>query len=354
MYAYCVGELRMSEDTAYKRIQAARAARRFPAIFAAVADGRLHLSGMCLLAPHLTEDTAAELLASATHKTKSEIERLLAERFPRPDLPTLIEALSAQASSSIPGNQLAPGQVEAPALRPVDGPPERIATPAQLAPGQVATISAESIKSSAPGRIEVPVSGTRVKPLSPERFGLQVTVDQETHDLLRYAQALLGHALPSGDVASVLKRSLHALVRELEQQKFARAVRSRPRRGAVHGRCIPTDVRRAVWERDGGQCTFVSAQGQRCAACKWLEFDHVHEFARGGEATVSGIRLRCQAHNQYEAERTYGAEFMRHKRLAAAEARAARRSKAAERSKAAASVCPHPRPMGTSDSTALP
>ena len=33
-----------------------------------------------------------------------------------------------------------------------------------------------------------------------------------------------------------------------------------------------------------------------------------------GEATVGGIRLLCRAHNQYEAERTFGAEFMRHKR----------------------------------------
>ena len=51
MHAYCVHELRMSEDVASKRIHAARAARNFPAIFAAVADGRLHLSGVCLLAP---------------------------------------------------------------------------------------------------------------------------------------------------------------------------------------------------------------------------------------------------------------------------------------------------------------
>lgn len=102
----------MSEDAAAKRIQAARAARRFPAILAAVSDGRLHLSAVCLLAPYLIEDTAAELLAAATHRTKSEIERLLAERFPRPDLPTLIEALSAPTAPSISGNEYAPGHVE--------------------------------------------------------------------------------------------------------------------------------------------------------------------------------------------------------------------------------------------------
>ncbi|TMQ63981.1 MAG: hypothetical protein E6K78_10045 [Candidatus Eisenbacteria bacterium] len=54
MYAYCLGELHLSEEAAFKRIHAARAARRFPAIFAALAEGRLHLSAVVMLAPHLT------------------------------------------------------------------------------------------------------------------------------------------------------------------------------------------------------------------------------------------------------------------------------------------------------------
>src|SRR5512143_4345271 len=54
MFAFCVEELRLSEDAAYKRIRAARVARQFPALFEAVAEGRLHLTVVCLLAPHLT------------------------------------------------------------------------------------------------------------------------------------------------------------------------------------------------------------------------------------------------------------------------------------------------------------
>jgi hypothetical protein len=87
LFAYCVGELRLSLDAAGRRIQAARAASRFPVIFDAVAEGRLHLTAVGLLAPHLTEGTADELLSAATHKTKSEIEQLLAERFPKSDVP---------------------------------------------------------------------------------------------------------------------------------------------------------------------------------------------------------------------------------------------------------------------------
>src|SRR5439155_10587533 len=82
MYSYCVRELGLSEDAAYKRIQAARAAHEFPALFTALTDGRLHLTGVRLLAPHLTTENADELLAAAAHRTKAEIEQLLAARFP--------------------------------------------------------------------------------------------------------------------------------------------------------------------------------------------------------------------------------------------------------------------------------
>src|SRR2546425_3665525 len=99
MFLYCVHELHLSEESAFKRIRAARTARQFPAIFSAVADGRLHLSAVVTLAPHLTEDTADELLAAAAHKTRAEIEQLLAQWFPRPDLPARL-AISSPSSSS--------------------------------------------------------------------------------------------------------------------------------------------------------------------------------------------------------------------------------------------------------------
>ena len=71
----------------------------------------------------------------------------------------------------------------------------------------------------------------------------------------------------------------------------------------------------------------MSANGAHCKARRFLEFDHVDPVARGGKATVDRMRLRCRAHNQYEAERTFGAVFMRRKRqearVAAVEALAA-------------------------------
>jgi hypothetical protein len=114
------------------------------------------------------------------------------------------------------------------------------------------------------------------------------------------------------------------LVAKLERTRFAAT--SRPghaRRTKSGSRHVPAHVKRAVWQRDEGRCTFVSESGRRCEARRGLEFDHVKEFARGGEATVDGIRLRCRGHNQWTAERTFGAGFMDQKRATAAARRRA-------------------------------
>jgi len=164
-----------------------------------------------------------------------------------------------------------------------------------------------------------------VKPLAPQRFALQVTIDEELHQDLRYAQELLSHELSPGDVAAVLKMAVKALISQLEKRRFAAA--DKPRLGQTQRgktvRHIPAAVRRAVWKRDGGQCTFVGENGHRCAERRYVQFDHALEVARGGDSSVANLRLRCRAHNQYTAERAFGADFMRHKRIAAAEARAA-------------------------------
>jgi 5-methylcytosine-specific restriction endonuclease McrA len=311
MYAYSVGELRMSEDIACKRIRAARAARRFPFMLHALAEGSLRLSGVVMLAPHLTEATAEELLAAAFDRTNAEIERLLAERFPRPDVPTLIVPLS-------PTPALPPS--EAPAVQLEQG----VGTPAEPTAMPTSELSAAR-------RIEVQVPRPRVTPTSPGRFALQAPLRQETHDLLRDVQDLLGHEVAAGDVDAVLNFALRAAKQKLLQRKCAATERPRGggRRSNSDSRHIPAEVQRAVWHRDGGQCTFTSDTGHRCEERKDLQFDHIDPYAKDGEPTVGGIRLLCRAHNLYEAERAFGAEFMRRKRLAAAEARAAAKARAA-------------------------
>src|SRR6185295_5915432 len=68
MNAYLIRELHMSDDMAWHRIDAARIARKFPAIYDYVADGRLHLTGVRMLSSHLTPENCDELLKAAVYK----------------------------------------------------------------------------------------------------------------------------------------------------------------------------------------------------------------------------------------------------------------------------------------------
>ncbi len=137
----------------------------------------------------------------------------------------------------------------------------------------------------------------------------------------------MSHQNPAGEIVPLLKSALKLLVIHLRKQKFAATASPRPAAPgsakatggdvATATRHIPAAVKRAVWERDGGQCTFVSDADHRCDARTRLEFDHIEAVARGGKATTENIRLRCAPHNQYAAECAFGAGFMERKRAEA-------------------------------------
>ena len=93
MFAYCTERLHLSEAEAYLRIAAARASREHPILLAMLADGRLHLTAIAKLAPHLTPDNREAVLKRATHCSKRQVEELAAELAPRPDAPALIRKL---------------------------------------------------------------------------------------------------------------------------------------------------------------------------------------------------------------------------------------------------------------------
>ena len=112
---------------------------------------------------------------------------------------------------------------------------------------------------------------------------------------------MLRHQIPNGGIAEVIDRALTALLAELARQRFAATESPRPGKPAApRSRHIPAAVKRAVWVRDLGRCTFVAENGKRCTATGSLEFHHVQPYATGGEATVSNVVLMCRCHNQHE------------------------------------------------------
>jgi len=54
---------------------------------------------------------------------------------------------------------------------------------------------------------------------------------------------------------------------------------------------IPSDVKKAVWKRDGGKCVY-------CGSDVDLEYDHIIPIAKGGSSTVQNIQILCQKCNR--------------------------------------------------------
>jgi hypothetical protein len=278
LFTYCTQVLHLAEGAAYNRIEAARAARRFPPIIEALDEGSLTLTAVRLLAPHLTPENHLSVLASARHKPKAHIERLVASLNPKPAAPAIIRKLPEPRRGATDTRATTPAM---PAV-----PIPMIMTPAAAAPAPRPTVT----------------------PLAPDRYKVQLTVSRETHDKLRRVQALARHTIPSGDPAEIFDRALTLLLRELERRRCAETPSPRPSRMATDGsRHIPAAVKREVWRRDDGQCAFMGRNG-RCSECGFLEFHHVLPYAAGGAATAANIQLRCRAHNGYEASLLFGLE----------------------------------------------
>jgi hypothetical protein len=296
LFTYCCEVLRLSEPAAYNRIEAARAAKRFPVILRMLGEGSLSVATVRLLSPHLTLENHEDLVAAAAGKSKRQVEELLVRYFPRPDVPASVRRLPAVRPLPAPTTAAAGAPAAASASA---GHPD-----VTLA---VRTSSVTLVPEAAPAPPLPPARRPLVKPLAPDRYEIRFTASAQTREKLRQAQDLLRHTIPSGDLAEVVDRALTVLLKELARKKFAATERPRAGRGTAPGRRdIAAKVRRAVFPRDQGACAFISKNGRRCNERAFIEFDHIHPHGAGGEGTTENVRLLCRAHNAYESELFYG------------------------------------------------
>lgn len=287
MLAYCIRHLKYSEPAAERRLHAARVARAYPVFFEMLVDGRMSLTTVLVLSPHLKGADAESLIAEAAGKSRSEIEYLLARRAPRSEC---FEWGTQSTDDTVT---------------------DRVTDPAP-ARGSSAESGAPASESAAPS------GKATLRPLSADRVALQVTVSRSTQEKLQRAKELLGFEVPAHDTAEVLDRALDALIHALEKQRFGKHTKHRtPALPAQDPRHIPSAMREEVASRDGEQCTFVSDQGHRCESRHALQYDHIVPLAQGGVTRVDNLRLLCPAHNQYEADRRLGRQFMEARRRGA-------------------------------------
>jgi hypothetical protein len=107
--------------------------------------------------------------------------------------------------------------------------------------------------------------------------------------------------------------------RDAETSQFSRGevlAHQDGRASSKRSRQIPAAVRREVYERDRGRCAFVSADGRRCEASAFLEYDHELPWAVHGGSASGNVRLLCRAHNALHAQNCFGREYVADKMAA--------------------------------------
>jgi hypothetical protein len=311
LFVFCTERLHLSEHAAYGRITAARAARTFPSVMTLLEDGSLNLTAVTLLAPHLTAENHAGVLHAATHKSRREVERLAAALRPQPPVANQVRRLPtvSRTDAAGAGNSQQDLAADASNRQHVTGAEQGLAIERKMSvPGVV--------PESVPAPPMPPVRPAVVAPLSPERYKVQLTITRETHDKLRRVQDLMRHTVPNGDPAVIFDLALGALLDRLEKRKLARTPKPKPPRPAVrqYSRHVPSAVKREVWARDEGRCTYVGTHG-RCSARAFLELHHIVPYADGGATDATNLTLRCRAHNQHEAEGRFGPWILREGRM---------------------------------------
>src|SRR5688572_29991307 len=334
MFEFCVKRFHMSEQVTAKRLWAARTARRFPVVLEMIERGELHLSAIHLLSKHLTADNCRDVLERARHKSSREIEQLVAALAPRPDVASRVRALPRQAVDAARGSDAAAGATASSA-----------AATAGSSGAASSVESASNLATAPPGPAAVRVLAPAAKAitaLSPRRYKIEITVDEETHDKLRSLEDLLGCSQVGRDPAAIISRAIDVLLVETLKRKAAVTDRPRAARDASattdrpqpaspardaspknpprRTRSVPAELRRVVWRRDCGRCRYVDGRGRRCNATSNVEFHHKSPFARGGLHDADNVELRCAAHNQYQADLDFGREFMEARRSAGARA----------------------------------
>lgn len=260
LFVYCTQSLGYCERTAYRRIAAAKAARRLPLILERLRAGKAHLTAIVLLGEHMTLENHESLLARAESASLDQLKRMAAALSP---------------VGSVPGER------------------KRI----------IAVVEAAKLfggQESSPEGGEQSELSLPQAPAVKFRTEHQFTLDDAAEAKLVRARELLAHKYPMGDLESIFEAALDSLLDSVDPSRRKARPDAEPRRLSDQTRRIPEWVRRKVRERDEERCAFVSREGNRCGERRFLQFDHVVPWSLGGRSDDPGnVRQLCGAHNRW-------------------------------------------------------
>jgi hypothetical protein len=327
LFAYCCS-LGFSENESWRRVAVARLSRRCPLILDALENGRVHLTGLSMLYTFGKAHPNADLIAwlgRIENKSKKEIEIILARQTPgaNPPRPPVLRPLMLSGGAK-QKNKADEGQATKPLfqLTSAGGLPMHGAGHGADAKTGAGAGAPAAAAAAAADHVATAADPEPKEEAGTVFFELRACLDAAAKADLDTVQNLLRHRLPHGDLNDVLKLVLREAAERLQAKKACalKKVSSQedktepagqpaaqsPKQEKPRTRPIPRAVRRTVYARDGGRCTWKSSAGQVCGATAFLEYNHIKAFALGGLHTVDNINLLCRAHNQLEGVALFG------------------------------------------------
>jgi hypothetical protein len=271
VFYYLHRDLKLSKGAAHYRKVAARLIQEFPEVIGPFREGKLCISSVVELARVITPENSTDVLPRFFYLSKQEAKAVAVEICP---------------AAVVPRREVVTELPRAVPFHPDETP---LAHFVQAAPQAVPMQS---------------------EPLTPNLQRLNMTVSKQFIDKLAAARKGQGHAQPGASAEKVIEAALDLL---LAQQARRRAEVKKPQknpRPAKNPSHVPAAVRREVWSRDDGKCTWSLDSGGTCGSTTRLEIDHVVPRGRGGPSTVENCRLTCAAHNQLAARQAYGGDWM--------------------------------------------
>ena len=269
-------ELGLSRGAAHYRKVAAQLVQRYPEMVEPLRAGKLCITVVLEVARVITPENSAVVLPQFFHRSKQEAKAIAVEICPAVVIPRREVVTELPLVSSSRSGRVQP--VERVETHPVQG-----ATPA------------------APMQLD---------PLTPNLQRLHMTVSRQFVDKLDAARKGQGHAQPGASAEKVIEAALDLLLaKQAKRRAEVKRPQTNPRPSKNPGH-VPAAVRREVWSRDEGKCTWPLDSGGTCGSTLRLEIDHVVPRGRGGPSTIDNCRLTCAMHNQLAARQVYGDDWM--------------------------------------------
>lgn len=311
LFEYAVKELGYSEGSAYRRIKAMKLCQDLPETASKIRTGNLNLTTVSQL------QTFFEKQSRKAQETQT---RLQSNQKP----------LSIQRSDSsprrIPASSLESKTQKLDVLKKVEGKSRR----------QTEKVLCE---------IDPEINQVRekVRYLNKDQVEVKLILDKNSYEKIEQLRNLLAHKNPNmsyGELVTVLtelgldkydpRRKLKTQKRvekesqkiwkdnsskiclkqyiknksqsKTEPQKFYKRKEEKINENLQKqkSRYISAEVRRLVWTRDFGECSYVCSQTKRkCRSKHLLQIDHIRPYSLGGSSDPSSLRLLCAGHNRY-------------------------------------------------------